>query len=167
MYTRFSARITNPLIMAAEYGYCDVLHAFLDKIRPLGEQFDAEISLAYLDYRKEGRAKLISILQRLWDLGLLQNHSSDVGNELDETMVHELTTNDHSVRDDEDISRVATEDIHANLGANFHILILARERNSWIASSSILMSASNQDSSKISKALSLMRRTTGQVGWLS
>lgn len=76
----------NIFTLAADKGQLDVLHTLLSKGLPLGRDFVKGI-VSDLDYRKAGKIKLASILQTMWDHGLLRKQSDDGSDEIDEIFV--------------------------------------------------------------------------------
>ncbi|KAJ5691572.1 hypothetical protein N7488_012307 [Penicillium malachiteum] len=73
----------SPLAIALENGHLHILEDFLEKGLPLG-QYEAIMTLLFIDHAKLGEARVASIFKRLWDLDLLRKSPSGTSNEIHE-----------------------------------------------------------------------------------
>ncbi|KAJ5353699.1 hypothetical protein N7541_006263 [Penicillium brevicompactum] len=81
--------------VAANCGHFDTLQTLLAKGPTLNSRAVSMI-LAHIDHQKIGKANLASVLQRLWDLGLLRNQSPDAANSIDDRLLWFTMLNKHS-----------------------------------------------------------------------
>lgn len=94
-YGIFSGIEKDTFTLAASEGQLDVLHTLLNKGLPLERDVVKSI-VGRLDYRTAGKVKLASLLETMWDRGLLRKHSADTTDEIDEaiaifTMINQVS----------------------------------------------------------------------------
>ncbi|KAJ5322943.1 hypothetical protein N7452_011232 [Penicillium brevicompactum] len=85
----------DSLVMAAHAGHVDVLETLLDKGPPPNPISVVKI-LSEIGHTKLGKVKLASVLQKLWDLGLLRSQSPDAANEINEVLIKHTIGDMHS-----------------------------------------------------------------------
>ena len=68
--------------VAANCGNFDILQTLLDKTQSINPRVVGMI-LVHMNAAKLGRVNLASVLQKLWDLGLLRSQSPEAANEID------------------------------------------------------------------------------------